>query len=163
MPRRSKVRFAHNPLTVIRLGDFLHRSLAPPCRKKSRSLRLRPCKRGRGASASLPTFCGMRLRRGTLNRMFFIDDIRRSKVRFAHNPLTVLRLGDFSHRSLAPPLPQKVTLASAAPLQARARRLRFATNFLRHAPSARDAEPDVFYRRYTQEQSPACWAMPFLI
>ena len=56
---------------------------------------------------------------------------RRSKVRFAHNPLAVLRLGDFSHRSLAPPLPQKVTLTAAMPLHARASRLRFATNFLR--------------------------------
>ena len=102
----------------------------------------------------------MRLRRGTLNRMFFIDDIRRSKVRFAHNLLTIKRLGDFSHRSLAPPISQKVTLASAAPLQARARCLRFATNFLRHAPSARDVEPYVFYRRYTQEQSPLCSQSP---
>jgi hypothetical protein len=40
-------------------GDFSYRSVIPPLRKKSRLLRLCPCKRGHDASASLPTFCGM--------------------------------------------------------------------------------------------------------
>jgi len=35
-------------------------------------------------------------------------------------------------RSTAPPFPQKVTFASAMPLQARALRLSLITNFLRH-------------------------------
>ena len=36
----------------------VRRFLAPPSRKKARLLRLLPCKRGRHASAALPTFCG---------------------------------------------------------------------------------------------------------
>ena len=41
-------------------GDFSYRFVIPPFRKKSRLLRLCPCKRGHDASAALPTFCGMR-------------------------------------------------------------------------------------------------------
>ncbi len=41
-------------------GDFSYRSVIPPLRKKSRLLRLCPCKRGHDASAALPTFCGIR-------------------------------------------------------------------------------------------------------
>lgn len=41
-------------------GDFSYRFVIPPFRKKSRLLRLCPCKRGHDASALLPTFCGMR-------------------------------------------------------------------------------------------------------
>ena len=58
-PRRSKVRFA--PTSFFAFGTKrrrARRSLAPPPRKKSRLLRLLPCKRGRHASAALPTFCG---------------------------------------------------------------------------------------------------------
>ena len=36
----------------------LAHAVAPPFRKKSRLLRLCPCKRGHDASAALPTFCG---------------------------------------------------------------------------------------------------------
>ena len=59
VPRRSKVRFA--PTSFFAFGTKrrrARRSLAPPPRKKSRLLRLLPCKRGRHASAALPTFCG---------------------------------------------------------------------------------------------------------
>ena len=41
-------------------GDFSYHFVIPPFRKKSRLLRLCPCKRGHDASAALPTFCGMR-------------------------------------------------------------------------------------------------------
>lgn len=38
--------------------DFSYRSIIPSLRKKSRLLRLCPCKHGHDASAALPTFCG---------------------------------------------------------------------------------------------------------
>ncbi len=41
--------------------DFSYRSIIPSLRKKSRLLRLCPCKHGHDASAALPTFCGLRL------------------------------------------------------------------------------------------------------
>ena len=61
---------------------------------------------------------------------------RRSKVRFA--PTSFLLLADASaakkppsHRSLAPPFPQKAPLGSPVRLQARSQRLAVATNLLR--------------------------------
>ena len=41
-------------------GDFSYRSVIPPFRKKSRLLRLCPCKCWHDASVALPTFCRMR-------------------------------------------------------------------------------------------------------
>ena len=51
-------------------GDFLYRSVIPPLGKKSRLLRLCPCKRGHNASAALPTFCGIREGSNTLPKNF---------------------------------------------------------------------------------------------
>ena len=52
------------------VGDFLYRSVIPPLGKKSRLLRLCPCKRGHNASAALPTFCGIREGSNTLPKNF---------------------------------------------------------------------------------------------
>jgi len=58
--------------------------------------------------------------------------IRKFKVRSAHNRQLLIAVGDFSPHYLAPPYSQKVTLASAKPLQARAFNADLlATNFLR--------------------------------
>ena len=68
--------------------------------------------------------------------LFCQHDPRRSKVRFA--PTSFLLLADASaakkppsHRSLAPPFPQKAPLGSPVRLQARSQRLAVATNLLR--------------------------------
>ena len=51
----------------------LTRSVAPPFRKRSRLLRLCPCKRGHNASAALPNFCGVCLRYNHSKNIYFVN------------------------------------------------------------------------------------------
>ena len=68
------------PLTVLRLGDFHIAPLLLLFRKSHARFGCALASAGAAPPLRYQLFCGMRLRRGTLNRMFFIDDIRRSKV-----------------------------------------------------------------------------------
>ena len=109
-------------------------------RKKQSLLRvLSPCKRGLFTPACALCFlraCRLRRFRSQalyrLRRRFLFLGKRHLALSASQSSLcSVGMVMPTSARFLAPPLPQKGTLASAARLQARSRRLRCATTFLR--------------------------------
>ncbi len=58
LPHHVEMDYAPFKIPSHSAGDFSYRSVIPPFRKKSRFARLLSCKRPRGGSLSLPTFCG---------------------------------------------------------------------------------------------------------
>ena len=108
-------------------------------REKSRLLRLRACKRARNASAALPTFRGGPLRRPFSLRLKNIDFNHPLHVGMDCVPFKIPShsTGDFSYRSVIPPLRKKsrsARLFGCSGLKSRlrpSRRLAVATNFLR--------------------------------
>ena len=112
-------------------GDFSYRFVIPPFRKKSRLLRLCPCKRGHDASALLPTFCGMREGSNSLLKNtgdFFVSPLHvgtsYARSDFLWNKKSVTRF-------TVPPFPQKITLRLRCSLASALTTLRLASNFLR--------------------------------
>ena len=114
-PRRNGLRSIQNP-QPNGWGFLSYRFVIPPFRKKSRLLRLCPCKRGHDASALLPTFCGMREGSNSLLKNtgdFFVSPLHvgtgyaRSGFLLDKKQVT---------RSTVPPLPKKAVLTSSVRL-----------------------------------------------
>ena len=123
-------------LTAIFISEnrgYAVRTTAPP-RKKSRLLRLLPCKRGRHASAALPTFCGQG--QGHSFQLFRAGPFQEN-CGFTKQNGSSLNSQAFSPRSRQNAVqaisraPQKVTLRLRCSLINALTTLRLATNFLR--------------------------------